>query len=172
MDDEEGPREIATFGLGCFWGAEAIFRHREGVIATRVGYMGGATPDPTYEEVSTGTTGHTEVVQVIYHPSRVSYETLLAIFWESHDPTRSDGQGDFTGSQYRPVIFFHGPEQESDAVRSRDRLAASGRFSGQPIVTAIEPASRFYPAEEHHQQFYEKCQVRIPLYNEDPGIEE
>ncbi len=172
MDEEEGPWEIATFGLGCFWEAEATFRHRKGVVATRVGYMGGVTPDPTYEQVSSGTTGHTEVVQVIYDPGRVSYESLLAIFWKSHDPMWVDGQGDFTGPQYRPVIFFHGPEQESAATRSRDRVVASGRFSGQPVVTAIELASRFYPAEEHHQQFYEKCQARIPVFHENQGIEE
>ncbi len=145
----------ATFGMGCFWGAEETFRGVEGVKSTAVGYMGGEIENPTYEMVCTGRTGHAEVVQLEYDPAVVTYEDLLDIFWENHDPTTLNRQGWDTGSQYRSVIFFHNKEQEEEANRSKARLLASGRFR-DPIVTQIVPASAFYRAEEYHQRYLEK----------------
>jgi peptide-methionine (S)-S-oxide reductase len=142
--------ERATFAMGCFWGPEETFRKVEGVTSTSVGYMGGALEDPTYEDVCTGRTGHAEVVQVEFDPARISYEELLEIFWSGHDPTTRNRQGPDIGTQYRSVVFFHGPEQEAAARASKEKLERSGRFRGE-IATAIEPASRFYPAEEYHQ---------------------
>jgi peptide-methionine (S)-S-oxide reductase len=145
----------ATFGAGCFWGVEEAFRRTEGVTGTAVGYMGGTLKNPTYEEVCTGRTGHAEVVEVEYDPSRVSFERLLDVFWESHDPTTRDRQGPDIGTQYRSAIFFHDDEQEATARASRERLDASGRFR-RPIVTEITPATPFYRAEEYHQRYLEK----------------
>jgi peptide-methionine (S)-S-oxide reductase len=147
--------EKATFGAGCFWGVEAAFRQVQGVKATAVGYAGGSLPDPTYKDVCTDRTGHAEVVQVEYDPAEVSYERLLDVFWENHDPTTLDRQGPDVGTQYRSVIFFHGPEQEQAARASKERQQASGRFR-RPIVTEIVPAAPFYRAEEYHQQYLEK----------------
>ncbi len=140
---------VATFGAGCFWGVEAAFRHLPGVTATRVGYAGGHSADPSYEEVCSGRTGHTEVVEVTYDPERVSYEGLLAVFWEKHDPTAPHK------AQYRSVIFYHTPAQREAAENSRQRLAGSGKYP-RPIVTEVLPAPTFYRAEEYHQHFYEK----------------
>jgi peptide-methionine (S)-S-oxide reductase len=145
----------ATFGAGCFWGVEAAFRQIEGVTATAVGYMGGKTENPTYKEVCTDRTGHAEVVQVTYDPSKVSYERLLDLFWENHDPTALNRQGPDVGTQYRSVIFYHNPEQEAAAKASKARQEASGRHQ-RPIVTEIAPAPAFYRAEEYHQQYLEK----------------
>src|SRR5579864_2442371 len=136
--------EKATFGAGCFWGVEAAFRQVQGVKATAVGYMGGKLKDPTYQDVCTDRTGHAEVVQVEFDPSQVSYEELLSVFWENHDPTTLNRQGPDYGSQYRSAIFFHTPEQEAEAKASRD--AAQSHFP-RPIVTQIEPAPTFWPAE-------------------------
>ena len=147
--------EKATFAAGCFWGVEAAFRRVDGVTATAVGYSGGTTENPTYREVCTGRTGHAEVVQVEFDPQRVSYETLLELFWEVHDPTTLNRQGPDTGTQYRSAIFTHGPEQAAAARASKERLQASGRVRG-PIVTEIAPASAFYMAEDYHQQYLEK----------------
>ena len=147
--------EKATFGAGCFWGVEAAFREVTGVTDAAAGYMGGRTENPTYKDVCTDRTGHAEVVQVDYDPEQVSYEELLAVFWNTHDPTTPNRQGPDTGSQYRSVIFFHTPEQERLARESKDSLTASGRF-GRPIVTEIEPASAFWRAEEYHQRYLEK----------------
>lgn len=147
--------EKATFAAGCFWGVEAAFRRLEGVTATAVGYMGGTLDNPTYGDVCTGETGHAEVVQVEYDPSRVTYEELLEVFWSSHDPTTLNRQGPDVGEQYRSAIFFDDAEQEAAARASKERLEASGRF-GHPIVTEITPAGAFYGAEEHHQQYLEK----------------
>jgi peptide-methionine (S)-S-oxide reductase len=147
--------EKATFGAGCFWGVEATFRQIEGVKATAVGYAGGALENPTYEQVCTDRTGHAEVVEVEYDPERVSYERLLDVFWENHDPTTLDRQGPDIGRQYRSAIFFHTPEQERLALASKAALAASGKHR-RPIVTEITPASTFYRAEEYHQQYLEK----------------
>jgi peptide-methionine (S)-S-oxide reductase len=145
----------ATFGAGCFWGVEAAFRKVRGVVSTSVGYMGGSLDNPTYEDVCTDRTGHAEVVEVIYDPAAVSYEDLLEIFWKIHDPTTLNRQGPDRGTQYRSVIFYHTPEQEAQARASINKLKQSGKYKRE-IVTAIEPASQFWKAEEYHQQYYEK----------------
>jgi peptide-methionine (S)-S-oxide reductase len=145
----------ATFGAGCFWGVEAAYRQVKGVVSTAVGYAGGTLENPTYRDVCTDKTGHAEVVEVTYDPSRVSYEELLKVFWENHDPTQLNRQGPDVGTQYRSVIFFHTPEQEAAAVASREQLERSGRYR-KPIVTEIAPAPTFYRAEEYHQQYLEK----------------
>ena len=144
---------VATFGAGCFWGVEAAFRKVEGVIKTQVGYSGGHTENPTYEEVCTDSTGHAEVVRVEFDPDQVSYDDLLDVFWTNHDPTQLNRQGPDIGTQYRSVILFHDDEQEKVAVASRD--ATQGRQPGK-IVTTIEPARTFHSAEEHHQQYLAK----------------
>src|SRR5437773_10996084 len=145
----------ASFAAGCFWGVEAAFRQVEGVLSTAVGYEGGHFENPTYEDVCTGRTGHAETVEVEYDPSRVSYEDLLKVFWENHDPTTLNRQGPDVGTQYRSAIFFHNPEQEAVARASKARLESSGKYR-RPIVTEIAPASEFYKAEEYHQQYLEK----------------
>jgi peptide-methionine (S)-S-oxide reductase len=145
----------ATFGAGCFWGVEAVFRQTPGVTATRVGYAGGTTEHPTYRDVCTDRTGHAEVVEVTYDPARISYDDLLRVFWENHDPTQRNRQGPDVGTQYRSVIFYHTPEQETAARASKDALERSRR-SQRPIVTEIEPAPTFYEAEDYHQQYLEK----------------
>lgn len=154
----------ATFAAGCFWGVEAAFRQVQGVTATAVGYEGGHTANPTYDDVCTDRTGHAEVVEVDYDPDVVSYEELLKVFWANHDPTTLNRQGPDFGTQYRSAIFYHTPEQQAEALASRDRLAAEGKFA-RPIVTQIVPAATFYRAEEYHQQYLEKrglasCHVR------------
>ena len=145
----------ATFGAGCFWCIENDFR-KNGVTSTTVGYMGGHVPNPTYEQVCTDTTGHAEVIQIEYDPSKISYKQLLDIFWNNHDPTTLNRQGPDVGIQYRSAIFFHSPEQEKEARESKDALDRSGKF-GKKIVTQIVPAAEFYKAEEYHQQYYQKC---------------
>lgn len=145
----------ATFGAGCFWGVEAAFRLVKGVKATAVGYAGGSLDSPSYKEVCTDHTGHAEVVQVEYDPAEVSYEDLLAVFWDNHDPTTLNRQGPDVGSQYRSVIFSHSPAQEAAARASKESLEASGRFK-RPIVTQILPAPAFWMAEDYHQQYLEK----------------
>lgn len=147
--------EKATFAAGCFWGVEAVFRQVEGVTATRVGYTGGDFRNPTYKDVCSDTTGHAEAVDVEYDASRVTYEELLEVFWENHDPTTPNRQGPDVGTQYRSAVFFHTPEQEAAAKASKERLQRSGRYK-RPIVTEIIPASEFYPAEDYHQQYLEK----------------
>ena len=149
--------EEAVFGLGCFWGAERKFWQTPGVWLTMAGYAGGYTPNPSYEETCTGRTGHTEAVRVIFDPVLVSYEALLALFWESHDPTQGMRQGADMGSQYRSAIYTFGPDQQAAALASRDayapRLAAAG-FG--PITTEIAPSGAFYMAEDYHQQYLSK----------------
>lgn len=145
----------ATFGAGCFWGVEAAYRQVKGVVSTAVGYAGGALENPTYRDVCTDKTGHAEVVEVTYDPERVSYETLLKVFWDNHDPTQLNRQGPDIGTQYRSVIFFHTPEQQAAAIASREQLERSGRYK-KAIVTQIAPAPTFYRAEEYHQQYLEK----------------
>lgn len=147
--------EKATFGAGCFWGIEEAFRQVKGVVATRVGYMGGRMENPTYHDVCTGRTGHAEVVEVEYDPSQVSYEELLQVFWDNHDPTQLNRQGPDVGAQYRSAIFVHTPEQETAARASKEKLQRSGRYN-RPIVTEITPASEFWMAEEYHQQYLAK----------------
>jgi peptide-methionine (S)-S-oxide reductase len=145
----------ATFAAGCFWGVEATFRQIPGVNSTRVGYIGGNTQNPTYKEVCTDTTGHAEAVEVDYDPARASYQQLLEVFWENHDPTQLNRQGPDFGKQYRSAIFFHTPEQEAEAKASKEKLVKSGRFA-KPIVTQIVPAPAFFEAEDYHQQYLEK----------------
>ena len=145
----------ATFAAGCFWGVEATFRQIPGVISTQVGYTGGQTHNPTYKDVCTDGTGHAEAVEVEYDPGRASYEQLLSVFWENHDPTQLNRQGPDWGTQYRSAIFFHSPEQQAAAEASKQRLEKSHRYS-KPIVTQIVPAATFYPAEDYHQQYLEK----------------
>jgi peptide-methionine (S)-S-oxide reductase len=152
----EGTR-TAVFGMGCFWGAERLFWQTPGVVSTAVGYAGGMTPNPTYEETCTGRTGHTEAVLVVYDPRRVSYEELLKVFWEGHDPTQGMRQGNDVGTQYRSAIYTDGDEQASAAAASRERYqhALSERGKGE-ITTEIAPAGQFYYAEDYHQQYLHK----------------
>jgi peptide-methionine (S)-S-oxide reductase len=155
LHDESMTTEKATFGAGCFWGVEATFRNVEGVTGAAVGYAGGTKENPTYEDVCTDKTGHAEVVQVEFDPARVSYEKLLDVFWANHNPTTLNRQGPDVGRQYRSVIFYHSPEQKKAAEESKAALDKSGRFR-QPIVTQLEPAPKFYRAEEYHQRYLEK----------------
>jgi peptide-methionine (S)-S-oxide reductase len=147
--------EKATFGAGCFWGVEVAFRKVPGVSDAIAGYLGGTVANPTYKDVCTGRTGHAEVVEVTYDPSRVTYDDLLNVFWTSHDPTTLNRQGPDRGTQYRSAIFYHSDAQKATAEASKERWNSSGRFSG-PIVTEITPASAFYRAEEYHQRYLEK----------------
>ena len=147
--------EKASFAAGCFWGVEATFRDLKGVVSTSVGYMGGSTEDRTYGDVCSGSTGHAETVQIIYDPSKISYEKLLETFWNKHDPTTENRQGPDVGSQYRSIIFYYNEEQKKLASESRKKLEASGKYN-RPIVTEIIPAPKFYPAEDYHQQYLEK----------------
>jgi len=151
--------EKATFGAGCFWGAEATFRPVKGVVKTTVGFMGGTLKNPTYEEVSTGKTGHAEVVQLEYDPRLVSYQQLLNIFWSAHDPTTPERQGPDVGPQYHSVVFYHTLEQGEIAQLSKKKLEKSRNFK-KPIVTKIVPALEFYPAKEYHQRYYEKRGIK------------
>jgi peptide-methionine (S)-S-oxide reductase len=156
--------EKATFAAGCFWGVEATFRQLKGVTSTAVGYEGGSRDKPTYKDVCTDTTGHAEAVQVEYDPAQISYEQLLDVFWENHDPTTRNRQGPDVGTQYRSVIFYHSPQQQAAALASKEKLAKSGKYR-RPVVTEIVPAATFWRAEDYHQQYLEKrglsnCHVR------------
>lgn len=152
--------EKATFGAGCFWGVEAAFREIPGVIEVASGYSGGDRPEPTYEAVCSGDTGHAEVVEIEFDPDRVSYATLLDKFWEIHDPTTLNRQGPDVGTQYRSAIFFHDPEQEATAIASRDEAQSRTR---RPIVTQIVPVSDFWRAEDYHQRYFERQGSRRSL---------
>ena len=145
----------ATFGAGCFWGIEAAFRNVEGVTATAVGYLGGQMDSPTYEDVCTGRSGHAEVVEVTFDPAVTDYNTLLDVFWQSHDPTTLNRQGPDMGTQYRSAFFFHDEKQRLLAETSMEILDKGGLF-GRPIVTEITPATIFFLAEDDHQQYFEK----------------
>jgi peptide-methionine (S)-S-oxide reductase len=147
--------EKAMFGAGCFWGVETTFRNINGVTDVAVGYAGGTTDNPTYEEVCSHSTGHAEVVEVEFDPATVSYEQLLDVFWANHDPTALNRQGPDVGTQYRSVVFTYSPEQQATAEQSKAALDASGRLR-RPIVTQIEPAPKFHRAEEYHQRYLEK----------------
>ena len=147
--------EKATFAAGCFWGGEAAFRSVPGVTATRVGYVGGTTERPTYKDVCTDRTGHAEAVEVTYDPARASYDDLLNVFWDNHDPTTLNRQGPDVGTQYRSAIFYHSAEQQTAALASKAAREASGRYR-RPIVTQIVPAAEFWQAEDYHQQYLEK----------------
>ena len=143
----------ATFAAGCFWGVEAAFRQVDGVLSTRVGYTGGDTQNPTYQEVCSGTTGHAEAVEVVFDAERVSYQQLLAVFWAEHDPTTVNRQGPDRGSQYRSAIFFEDADQQDVATTS---MEAAQKNHARPIVTEITRAGEFFPAEDHHQKYLEK----------------
>ena len=147
--------EKATFGAGCFWGVEHFFREVPGVTSAVSGYAGGKNDNPTYRQVCSGTTNHAEVVEVTFDPAKVSYATLVDLFFKMHNPTTMNRQGPDVGTQYRSAIFTHGPEQERVAKERRDAAQASGRYK-QPIVTQIEPAQTFWPAEDYHQRYFEK----------------
>ncbi|MES1981543.1 MAG: peptide-methionine (S)-S-oxide reductase MsrA [Pseudomonadota bacterium] len=145
--------EQATFAAGCFWGVEAAFRQTPGVIKTSVGYTGGKTQQPTYQQVCTGTTRHAEAVQVTFDPAKVGYEQLLDVFWKNHDPTQLNRQGPDIGTQYRTAIFFHTPQQQ---MAARASISQQQTAHSRPVVTEILPASIYYPAEDYHQQYLEK----------------
>jgi peptide-methionine (S)-S-oxide reductase len=147
--------EKAIFGAGCFWGVEDAFRKVKGVVSTTVGYAGGTLENPTYRDVCSDKTGHAEVVEVEYDPSQVSYEDLLKVFWDIHDPTTMNRQGPDIGTQYRSVIFYHTPEQQAAAEKSKQKLQESGVYK-RPVATEIKPAPPFYKAEEYHQQYHQK----------------
>lgn len=146
--------EIATLANGCFWCTEAIFTSLEGVIQVTSGYTGGKIKNPTYKEVCSGTTGHAECLQIIFDPAKIRFEDLLEVFWETHDPTTLNRQGNDVGTEYRSAIFFHSDEQRTKALEYKEALNKSGAFD-KPIVTEIVPADVFYPAENYHQQYYE-----------------
>jgi peptide-methionine (S)-S-oxide reductase len=157
--------QTATFAAGCFWGVEAAFRQVPGVLEAVSGYTGGRTENPTYRQVCTHTTGHAEAVEVTFDPARVSYQQLLGVFWQIHDPTQLNRQGYDVGDQYRSAIFTHGEEQHREAIASRE---AEQAIHGGRIVTEVLPAARFWPAEEYHQRYFEKnggaaCHVVPPV---------
>ena len=145
----------ATFAAGCFWHVEDLFRKTKGVKSTQVGYTGGKLTNPTYEEVCTDKTGHAEAVQVEYDPNEISYDKLLKIFWENHDPTTLNRQGPDVGSQYRSAVFYHNESQKQEAEKSKEELEKSGRYQ-KPIVTEVAPAPEFYKAEDYHQKYFQK----------------
>ncbi len=147
--------ELATFAAGCFWGVEETFRQIPGVLSTRVGYTGGHTPDPTYTEVCTGKTGHAEAVEVTFDPAAVSYDQLLAVFFDNHNPTELNRQGPDEGSQYRSAVFTHSAAQKAAAEAAKSVLERSGKFK-KKVVTQIVPATVFYAAEDYHQKYLDK----------------
>jgi peptide-methionine (S)-S-oxide reductase len=157
------PLEKATFAGGCFWCVEEAFEKVPGVVSAVSGYIGGKVKDPSYEQVSTGNTGHTEAVEVIYNPNAVSYEKLLDVFWLNHDPTVLDRQFCDAGSQYRPEIFTHAPEQKRLAEASKAKWEKMKPFK-QPLLTPITPASEFFPAEKYHQDYYKKNALQYRFY--------
>jgi len=160
--------EKATFAGGCFWCMEPPFDKLDGVISTTSGYTGGTEKDPTYEQVSSGKTGHLEAIEVTYDPAKVSYDQLLDVFWKNVDPTQHNGQFVDIGSQYRTAIFYHNEEQRRQALESRNRLQESRKF-GKPIVTEIRPAMPFYSAEDYHQDYYIKNPIRYKYYRWGSG---
>jgi peptide-methionine (S)-S-oxide reductase len=170
--NEEGQmnRQKATFAAGCFWGVEEAFSKVKGVVSTMVGYTGGHTKHPTYEQVCRHTTGHAEAVQVEYDPQQVTYQQLLDVFWNIHNPTTKDRQGPDVGSQYRSAIFYHTPKQQAEAEAMKRQLEQRHRYD-RPIVTQIVPAAAFYRAEDYHQRYFEKhgsSQCHIPSIEKTP----
>lgn len=169
MDTENKPSQTlttvktdtATFANGCFWCTEAIFEELNGVISATSGYSGGQTKNPTYKEVCTGETGHAECLQIVYDPSKISFDELLEVFWETHDPTTLNRQGSDVGTQYRSGVFYHTPEQKEKAEKYKAELNKSGAFNN-PIVTEISAFTKFYPAEDYHQQYFENNENNNP----------
>jgi methionine-S-sulfoxide reductase len=157
MDIDSCQYVRATFAAGCFWDVEAAFRCIRGVVETVVGYTGGTVDDPSYKQVESGTTGHMHAVGIVFDPAVVTYNEILTLFFQIHNPAQDGGQGDSTGPQYRSAIFYHDDKQKAAAGAARDRLAASPEYSDHPVLTEILPAQRFWPAEESQQRFYEKC---------------
>lgn len=147
--------EKATFAAGCFWGTEEVFRQVPGVLKTRVGYIGGNTLNPTYKQVCTDSTGHAEAIEIEFDPAKVSFQHLLELFFETHDPTTLNRQGPDVGTQYRSGVFFHSPEQEKAAEAEIEKRNASGDYA-RAVVTEVVPASTFYAAEDYHQRYFEK----------------
>ncbi|MGE5195813.1 MAG: peptide-methionine (S)-S-oxide reductase MsrA [Anaerolineae bacterium] len=162
LKEDSSKFEQATFAGGCFWCMQSPFDHLKGVVSTTVGYTGGVKDNPTYEEVSAGTTGHVEAVQVLYDPQKVSYQKLLEVYWQNIDPTRNDGQFCDQGLQYRPIIFYHNQQQELAAQESKKKLIADQKIN--PILVEILPAKTFYPAEDYHQDYYKKNPIRYKFY--------
>jgi peptide-methionine (S)-S-oxide reductase len=156
-----GKTDTATLANGCFWCTEAIFEQLDGVISATSGYTGGQVKNPTYKEVCTGETGHAEALQIVYDPAKITFDELLEVFWETHDPTTLNRQGNDVGTQYRSGVFYHNPEQKEKAEKYKDELNKSGAFN-RPIVTEITAASTFYPAEDYHQQYFENNENQNP----------
>ena len=163
--------ETATFAGGCFWCMQPFLDHLKGVKQTVVGYTGGHTKNPTYEQVCSGTTGHAEAIQVTFDPSLVSFEKVINIFWHNIDPTAKDAQFVDHGTQYRSAVFYHNEEQKRIAEKTKAEIASSGKFD-QPLVTEIVKASAFYPAEEHHQGYYKKNAAHYSMYHDNSGRDE
>jgi peptide-methionine (S)-S-oxide reductase len=156
-----GKTDTATLGTGCFWCTEAIFEQLEGVLSVTSGYAGGKSENPTYEEVSEHESGHAECVQIVYDPTKISFDELLEVFWQVHDPTTLNRQGADVGPQYRSVIFFHDNDQKQKAEKYRTELDKSGAFNN-PIVTTLEPYTKFYSAEDYHQEYYANNKNKNP----------
>jgi methionine-S-sulfoxide reductase len=163
--------EKATFAGGCFWCMQPPFDDLKGVVSTAVGYTGGKTKNPTYEQVCEGTTGHAEAIEVVYDPAQISYSQLLEVFWQNINPTTLNRQFHDEGSQYRTAIFYHNDEQKRLAEQSKEELEKSGRFK-QSIVTEIVPAGIFYKAEDYHQKYYKVCPIRYDMYHAASGRDE
>jgi len=168
--DKKVPLEKATFAAGCFWCTQPAFDQAPGVVRTQVGYTGGHTQRPTYEEVSSGSTGHAESIEILYDPAKTSYEKLLDVFWHNIDPTTLNQQFPDQGTQYRTVIFYHTEGQRKAAIASKEQLEKSKRFNAH-LVTAIEPAGAFWPAEDHHQKYYCKRPGAYKMYHDNSGRE-
>lgn len=151
--ENAGNKDVATFGAGCFWCVEAIFQDLEGVISVTSGYSGGEKENPTYKEVCSGTTGHAEVARIVFDRDKISYDELLEVFWQTHDPTTINKQGNDVGTQYRSVIFYHNPEQKEKAEKYKEELNAAGAFDKE-VVTEIVPFKKFYEAENYHQDYF------------------
>ena len=167
-DADERELETATFAGGCYWCMEPPFDELDGVISTTVGYTGGQEKNPTYKEVSSGTTGHAEAIQIVYDPSKISYDKLLDVFWRNIDPTQIDGQFVDIGRQYRTAIFYHNDQQKGLALASKAALEGSGRYD-KKLVTEIVPAGEFYSAEDYHQDYYRKNPIRYKFYRHRSG---
>lgn len=167
-----GQTDTITFGEGCFWCIEPMYTQLIGIKKVSVGYSGGTTKDPTYREISTGTTGHVEVAQIIYDPSKLTFKKLLEVFFKTHNPTTLNQQGNDIGTQYRSVIFYHTKKQKKEAEQYLKKLNQSGKYK-EPIVTAIEPFQTFYPAEEYHQNYYKKNPDKpYSRYETEPRVKE